>query len=70
LRERFFSVELLFVESPIKQIIPTYHDLEKRLAAGPVITVPTITMKGDANRAPHPDPGSYVKNSRASIRTG
>jgi pimeloyl-ACP methyl ester carboxylesterase len=38
-----------------------YDDLEKRLAAGPVITVPTITMEGDANGAPHPDPSSYAK---------
>ncbi len=38
-----------------------YDDLEKRLAASPVITVPTITMEGDANGAPHPDPSSYVK---------
>jgi pimeloyl-ACP methyl ester carboxylesterase len=37
-----------------------YVDLEKRLAAAPVITVPTITMEGDANGAPHPDPGSYA----------
>jgi pimeloyl-ACP methyl ester carboxylesterase len=40
---------------------PKFDDLEKRLAAGPVITVPTITLEGDANGAPHPDPGSYVK---------
>jgi pimeloyl-ACP methyl ester carboxylesterase len=40
---------------------PRYDDLEKRLAASPVITVPTITMEGDANGAPHPDPGSYAK---------
>jgi pimeloyl-ACP methyl ester carboxylesterase len=40
---------------------PKYDDLEKRLAAGPVITVPTITLEGDANGAPHPDPGSYAK---------
>ena len=39
---------------------PKYDDLEKRLAAGPVITVPTITLEGDANGAPHPDPGSYA----------
>ena len=32
-----------------------YGTLEKRLAAGPVITVPTITLEGDANGAPHPD---------------
>ena len=30
-----------------------YDDLEKQLAAAPVITVPTITMEGDANGAPH-----------------
>jgi pimeloyl-ACP methyl ester carboxylesterase len=40
---------------------PEYDDLEKRLAGGPVITVPTITLEGDANGAPHPDPSSYVK---------
>lgn len=40
---------------------PKYDDLEKRLAEGPVITVPAITMEGDANGAPHPDPGSYAK---------
>jgi pimeloyl-ACP methyl ester carboxylesterase len=38
-----------------------FDDLEKQLAAGPVITVPTITLEGDANGAPHPDPGSYAK---------
>ncbi len=38
-----------------------YDDLEKRLAAGPIITVPTITLEGDANGAPHPDPASYAK---------
>lgn len=37
-----------------------YDDLEKRLAAGPVITVPTITLEGDANGAPHPDPSAYA----------
>jgi pimeloyl-ACP methyl ester carboxylesterase len=36
-----------------------YDDLEQRLAAGPVITVPTITLEGDANGAPHADPGVY-----------
>jgi pimeloyl-ACP methyl ester carboxylesterase len=39
---------------------PKYDGLEKRLAAGPVIAVPTITLEGDANGAPHPDPGSYA----------
>jgi pimeloyl-ACP methyl ester carboxylesterase len=38
-----------------------YDDLEKRLAAAPTITVPTITMEGDANGAPHPEPGAYAK---------
>jgi pimeloyl-ACP methyl ester carboxylesterase len=38
-----------------------YDDLEKRLAEAPVITVPTITLEGDANGAPHPDPSSYAK---------
>jgi pimeloyl-ACP methyl ester carboxylesterase len=38
-----------------------YDDLEKRLAAGPVITVPTITMEGDANGAPHGEADSYAK---------
>jgi pimeloyl-ACP methyl ester carboxylesterase len=38
-----------------------YDDLEKKLAQGPVITVPTITMEGDANGAPHPEPSSYAK---------
>ena len=37
-----------------------YDDLEQQLATGPVITVPTITMEGDANGAPHPDPAAYA----------
>jgi pimeloyl-ACP methyl ester carboxylesterase len=40
---------------------PKYDDLEKRLAASPIITVPTITMEGDANGAPHPEPSAYAK---------
>jgi len=39
---------------------PQYDGLEQRLAKGPAITVPTITMEGDANGAPHPDPGAYA----------
>ena len=39
---------------------PQYEALEKRLAEAPVITVPTITLEGDANGAPHPEPGSYA----------
>jgi pimeloyl-ACP methyl ester carboxylesterase len=38
-----------------------YADLEKRLAVDPVITVPTITLEGDANGAPHPPPSAYAK---------
>jgi len=37
-----------------------YAELEARLATAPVIAVPTITMEGDANGAPHPDPGAYA----------
>ena len=40
---------------------PKYDDLEKQLAEGPVITVPTITLEGDANGAPHLDASSYAK---------
>jgi len=40
---------------------PQYDDLEKRLAAAPNISVPTITLEGDANGAPHPDPSAYAK---------
>jgi pimeloyl-ACP methyl ester carboxylesterase len=45
---------------------PQYDDLEKRLAASPVITVPTITLEGDANGAPHPPPSSYAKRFAGS----
>lgn len=38
-----------------------YDELENRLAAFPAITVPTITIEGDANGAPHPDPKAYAK---------
>ena len=37
-----------------------YDQLEQRLAIGPVITVPTITLEGDANGAPHPAPSAYA----------
>ena len=39
---------------------PKYDNLEQRLAQGPVIKVPTITLEGDANGAPHPEPSSYA----------
>jgi pimeloyl-ACP methyl ester carboxylesterase len=50
---------------------PKYHDLERRLGEFPVITVPTITLEGDANGAPHPEPASYAKkfSGRYSHRT-
>src|SRR4051812_6816131 len=38
-----------------------YDAFESRLASAPVITVPTITMEGDANGAPHPEPAAYAK---------
>lgn len=37
-----------------------YDELEQKLATGPVITVPTVTLEGDANGAPHPDPAVYA----------
>jgi len=38
-----------------------YAELEKRLALGPVISVPTVTLEGDNNGAPHPDSSAYAK---------
>jgi pimeloyl-ACP methyl ester carboxylesterase len=38
-----------------------FDDLEKRLAQAPVITVPTVTLEGDANGAPHPEASDYAK---------
>jgi pimeloyl-ACP methyl ester carboxylesterase len=52
---------------PLKQIdagvlnIGQYDTLERQLAQFPLITVPTITLEGDANGAPHPDPSAYAK---------
>ena len=37
-----------------------YDALEQRLAAAPTIGVPTITLEGDANGAPHPEPAAYA----------
>ncbi len=39
---------------------PEYAELEQRLAEGPPIAVPTITLEGDANGAPHPEPDAYA----------
>ena len=38
-----------------------YDDLERRLAQSPNIDVPTITLEGDANGAPHPDAKVYAR---------
>jgi pimeloyl-ACP methyl ester carboxylesterase len=40
---------------------PKYDDLDKRLAESPTINVPTITLEGDANGAPHPEASAYAK---------
>jgi pimeloyl-ACP methyl ester carboxylesterase len=45
---------------------PKYDELEQRLAEGPNITVPTITLEGDANGAPHPDASAYAKKFSGS----
>lgn len=38
---------------------PRYAEFEGKLAHGPAISVPTITLEGDANGAPHPEPSAY-----------
>ena len=44
-----------------------YDAIEKRLADAPVINVPTITMEGDANGAPHPEPAAYAKRFAGQV---
>ena len=39
---------------------PHYDELESRLAKGPTISVPTMTLEGDANGAPHPEASAYA----------
>ena len=39
---------------------PRYLELEERLAEGPLITIPAITLEGDRNGAPHPEPDAYT----------
>ena len=48
-----------------------YAELENRLAEAPAITVPAITLEGDANGAPHPVPSTYANKftGRYSHRT-
>jgi pimeloyl-ACP methyl ester carboxylesterase len=36
-----------------------YDEIERRLAAAPAISVSAITMEGNANGAPHPEPAAY-----------
>jgi pimeloyl-ACP methyl ester carboxylesterase len=38
---------------------PQYDAAETRLAGAPPVAIPTITMEGDANGAPHPAPENY-----------
>ena len=38
-----------------------YAELEAQLARAPAISVPTITLEGDANGAPHPEPSAYAR---------
>jgi pimeloyl-ACP methyl ester carboxylesterase len=40
---------------------PGLDPLEAKLAAAPLVTVPAITLEGDANAAPHPEPGAYAR---------
>ena len=40
---------------------PQHDELERQLAKGPTIAIPSITMEGDANGAPHPQPAAYAK---------
>jgi pimeloyl-ACP methyl ester carboxylesterase len=49
----------------------SYDELERRLAEAPIIEVPTITLEGDANGAPHPEPDTYAEkfSGRYSHRT-
>ncbi len=39
---------------------PRYDELEQQLSTSPAITVPTITLEGDANGAPHPEASAYA----------
>jgi len=48
---------------------PQYDALEARLATAPPISVPTITLEGDANGAPHPDAGSLREEVHRQVST-
>ena len=47
---------------------PHYDEMEEKLAQGPPITVPTITLEGDANGAPHPEAASYRDEVHRPVR--
>jgi pimeloyl-ACP methyl ester carboxylesterase len=47
---------------------PKLDDIEKKLILAPDISVPTITMEGDANGAPHPEPASYAHKFSGKYR--
>lgn len=47
---------------------PKYDDLERQLAQAPDISVPTITLEGDANGAPHPDSSAYARKFSGKYR--
>ena len=49
-------------------VSPRVRRIEQRLAAGPAISVPTITMEGDANGAPHPPPEAYRRSHQWCAR--
>ena len=45
-----------------------YDELERRLALLPQIAVPAITLEGDANGAPHPEPAVYANKFAGAYR--
>ncbi len=45
-----------------------YDAIEQRLAAAPAIGVPTLTLEGDANGAPHPEPAAYARQFTGKYR--
>jgi pimeloyl-ACP methyl ester carboxylesterase len=47
----------------LAQADPGLDELEAKLAAAPQVSVPTITLEGDENSAPRPDPTAYAKKS-------
>lgn len=47
---------------------PQFDELEKRLSLSPEISVPTITLEGDANGAPHQPPAAYASRFTGKYR--